>query len=352
MVRVGIFGASGYTGYELITLLANHAAAEVVFATAQSSAGQRISDLYPCPPVLGRRAQAYDLMLVNADVVWADPRPLAERIDVAFFCLPHGESIEAVKRVRQAGVRAIDLSADFRLRDAGVYTQWYKLEHTAPELLSEAVYGLPEVYREQIATAGLVANPGCYPTSVLLALYPLVQGGHLASRRIIADSKSGVSGAGRTLKIESHFVEVNENFSAYSIGRKHRHLSEIEQELAAWAGSPVRVTFSPHLLPVDRGILSTIYVTLQPGWSVERLVEHYRQAYADDLFVHVLPAGRLASLAYVVRTNRCAISFAAAGEDDFIVVSAIDNLVKGASGQAVQNMNVMFGLDETMGLLV
>ena len=350
-IRVGIFGASGYTGYELIKLLANHERAEVAFATSQTYAGQRISDLYPCPPALGQRGDRFDRVLVDVNEVWGDEAPLTERIDVGFFCLPHGDSMPMVKRVREAGVRAIDLSADFRLRDTGLYTQWYKVEHVAPDLLGEAVYGLPEVYRDRIAGADLVGNPGCYPTSVLLALYPLARGGHIAGERIIVDSKSGVSGAGRKLRLGSHFCEVNEDFRPYSIGRAHRHLPEMEQELNAWSPGVMRVTFSPHLLPVNRGILSTIYLTLEAGWSVERLVDVYREAYAEDVFVHVLPAGRLAALADVVHTNRCAISFAHAGGDDFCVVSAIDNLVKGASGQAVQNMNVMFGQDEALGLI-
>jgi len=247
-------------------------------------------------------------------------------------------------------VRALDLSADFRLRDVGVYEQWYKVPHVAPDLLEEAVYGLTEVYREQIADADLVACPGCYPTGVLLALYPLVRGDHLGDARIIVDSKSGTSGRGRKLSQGSLFVEVNENFSAYGIGRAHRHLPEMEQELAAWGCADVRMTFSPHLLPVNRGILSTIYVTLKPGWSDEGLVETYQDAYVGEPFIHVLPEGKLASLALVTHTNRCAISFAQAGQNEFIVVAALDNLLKGASGQALQCMNLMFGLDETMGL--
>jgi N-acetyl-gamma-glutamyl-phosphate reductase len=337
MIRIGIFGATGYTGYELVRLLAGHPQAEIAFATSRSSAGQRLSDLYPCP---------YDLPLIAPE--GAD----LSGVDVAFACLPHGESMPVVKQVRQAGVRAIDLSADFRLRDPQVYQRWYGLEHASPDLLPGAVYGLTEVYRDQIAGAELVANPGCYPTGALLALYPLVRGAHLAGRRVIVDAKSGVSGAGRKLSLKSHFVEVNENFSPYSIGRAHRHLSELDQELAAWGGADLRVTFSPHLLPVNRGILSTIYVTLEAGWSVERLVELYGQVYVEEPFVHVLPAGRLSSLAHVTYTNRCVLSFAEAGEDDFIVVSAIDNLIKGASGEAIQNMNVMFGLDEATGLPV
>ena len=334
MVRAGIFGATGYAGFELVQLLSVHPQVEIAFATSRGSAGQRLSDLYPSP---------LDVPLVapeEADLGAAD---------VAFTCLPHGESMAAVSAALAAGLRCVDLSADFRLRDVALYEQWYKVGHVAPELLPGAVYGLSEVYREQVAAAGLVANPGCYPTGVLLALYPLARGGHIAGGRVIVDSKSGVSGAGRSLRVGSLFCEVSGNFSAYSVGRAHRHLPEMEQELAAW-GADVRVTFSPHLLPVVRGILSTIYLTLEEGWSVDRLVELYREAYAGEPFVHVLPAGQLASLAYVNHTNRCALSFAEAGAGDFIIVSAIDNLIKGASGQAVQNMNLMFGLDETAGL--
>jgi N-acetyl-gamma-glutamyl-phosphate reductase len=258
----------------------------------------------------------------------------------------------AVKKAWDAGVRAIDLSADYRLRDVDTYQHWYQVEHVAPELLDLAVYGLVEVYREQIAGARLVASPGCYPTGSLLALYPLVHGKHLSSGRIIIDSKSGASGAGRKLSLTTHFCEANENFSAYKIGRAHRHTSELDQELAAWGGEGFKVTFSPHLLPVNRGILSTIYVSLESGWSVPRLVDLYQAVYADEPFVHVLPPGKLASLAHVVRTNRCAISFAEAGGGDMIIVSAIDNLIRGAAGQALQSMNVMFGMDETMGLPV
>jgi N-acetyl-gamma-glutamyl-phosphate reductase len=340
MIRVGIYGATGYVGYELVKLLENHPQAEIAFASSRSSAGKRLSDLYPSP-----YDHPYDGILV------APEQATLENVDVVYTCLPHGQSMGAVQQAWEAGVRAIDLSADYRLRDVDLYEQWYKVEHVAPELLGEAVYGLVEVYREQIAGARLVASPGCYPTSALLALYPLAVGGHLSDGRIIIDSKSGVSGAGRKLSLATHFVEVNEKLRPYSIGRAHRHTSELDQELAAWGGTGLSVVFSPHLLPVSRGILSTIYVTLETGWTVERLVELYSGMYADDPFVHVLPAGQLASLAHVVRTNRCAISFAPAG-DDFIIVSAIDNLVKGASGQAVQSMNVMYGLEETMGLPV
>jgi len=334
VIRAGIFGATGYTGYELTKLLLGHAEAEIVFATSRSNAGLQLSDLYPCP---------YDVELIAPESADLD------QCDVVFFCLPHGQSMSWVSRARSAGVRVVDLSADFRLRDVGVYERWYKVSHTAPGLLARAVYGLPEIYRDRIASADLVAGPGCYPTSVLLALYPLVRGRHLGSKRIIIDSKSGVSGAGRKASVQNLFVEIDQDFRPYAIGRTHRHLPEIEQELRVWGGD-ISVTFSPHLLPVRRGILSTIYVTLEPGWSVDRLVALYAESYVDDPFVHILPNSRLSSLSFVVNTNRCALSFASVGENEFIVVSAIDNLLKGASGQLVQCMNLMFGLDETMGL--
>jgi N-acetyl-gamma-glutamyl-phosphate reductase len=287
-------------------------------------------------------------------------------VDVAFTCLPHAQAMPTVQRIRAAGVRALDLSADFRLRDVATYERWYKTPHVATDLLPEVVYGLTEVYRDRIVDASLVACPGCYPTGALLALYPLAKDGHLnavqGSTRVIVDAKSGVSGAGRKAAVPYLFAELSENFKPYSIGRAHRHMSEMEQELTAWGVPDVRVTFSPHLLPVARGILSTIYVTLdapseassqapsQTPWSVERLVAHYGRVYEGEPFVRVLPAGQLASLAHAVRTNSCVISFAEVGEGEFIIVSAIDNLIKGASGQAVQNMNLMYGLDETLGL--
>ena len=340
MIRVGVFGATGYVGHELLGLLAQHEETDVVFATSRSSAGQRLSDLYPC------FGYPYDGVLV------APEQAVLDQVDVVFTCLPHGQAMGTVKEAWDAGVCAVDLSADYRLRDVDTYQQWYQVEHVAPGLLKQAVYGLVEVYREQLSSARLIASPGCYPTGSLLALYPLVRGQHLSSARIIIDAKSGVSGAGRSLSLATHFCEVNENLSAYKIGRSHRHTSELDQELAAWGGTDVNVTFSPHLLPVSRGILSTIYVSLEPGWSVSRLVELYQEAYAGEPFVHILPPGKLASLAHVVHTNRCAISFAEVGGGDYIVVSAIDNLIKGAAGQALQGMNVMFGLDETMGLPV
>jgi N-acetyl-gamma-glutamyl-phosphate reductase len=336
MVKIGILGAAGYTGYELVSIFARHAAAEVVFATSGSNAGQCLSDIYPCP----------------FDTPLCDPAeaPL-DAVDVAFLCTPHGASATLAAQVLAAGARCIDLSADFRLRDLSVYEHWYQ-KHTAPELLPQAVYGLTELYRPQIAPAALVANPGCYPTGPILALAPLLRAGAVEGNRIIIDAASGVSGAGVKPTPTVHFVTVHDNYSVYKPGHTHRHVPEIEQELSAAAGVPWRIVFTPHLLPVSRGILSTIYVSLDPAWDEARILAAWESSYGAEPFINVLPAGQLATLSHVVNTNRCAISVTSAGAPgEWIVVTAIDNLVKGASGQAVQNMNVMFGLDECMGLI-
>jgi len=256
-----------------------------------------------------------------------------------------------VQRLRAASVPTVDLSADFRLDSAADYERWYRVKHTATELLPEAVYGLPELYRTAVQKAKLVANPGCYPTSVLLGLAPILREGLLSEPRVIVDAKSGVSGAGRKLSLTTHFVEVNEDLSLYSIGHTHFHIGEMEQEAEKLAGEPVHVTFVPHLLPVSRGILSTMYVRTTQALGAEDWMALYQEAYASEPFVEVLAAGRLATLHHVAYTNRCAISLTPVdGTDTLIVVSCIDNLVKGASGQAVQNMNLMFGLDERLGL--
>jgi N-acetyl-gamma-glutamyl-phosphate reductase len=336
MIRIGIYGATGYTGYELIGILQKHPQVEITFATSESYAGRRLSEVFPCP---------YDFSLVQLEKA-----PL-DQVEMAFLCLPHAASMEAVQRVRAAGVQAIDLSADFRLADAATYERWYETSHTASELLPEAVYGLPEVHRREIRGAELVANPGCYPTGVILGLYPLVARGLLSETRIIVDAKSGVSGAGRQPSLTTHFVEANENVSPYNIGYAHRHIGEMEQELNQVGGGPYHITFSPHLLPLNRGILSTMYVTVKNDWGLDRLLALYWEVYADQPFIHILPADQLANLRYVVGTNRCAISITQVDDQGhIIVVSAIDNLLKGASGQAVQNMNVMLGFDEGLGL--
>lgn len=334
IIKVGIVGASGYTGLELVRYLVGHPAVSITFTTSESNSGRCLSAVHPAAPPL--------------PLVAMDDAPLNE-VDVVFLCLPHAASAPKAAEALAKGVRVVDLSADFRLKDAAVYSEWYELEHPAPHLLGEAVYGLVEFARPKLGEARLVANPGCYPTSILLALQPLLAVG-AATGTIIADSKSGVSGAGRTPKLHTHFVEVVDNFSPYSIGRSHRHLPEIEQELHCWNPDAPRLIFSPHLLPVPRGILSTIYVPLKAGWDEAELHQIYQEQYKREPFVQVLEPGKLPSLAHVNYTNQCVIGLTLAGETA-VITSAIDNLGKGAAGQAVQNMNGMFGLDETAGLL-
>ncbi len=337
MITVGIFGATGYAGYELLRILARHPQATLGFASSETYAGQRYSDVYPC---------AFDDTLVAPG-----DAPL-DGVDVVFLCTPHAASAPFAVRALEAGCKCVDLSADFRLRDLATYETWYGA-HAAPQLLDEAVYGLTEIYRQEVAGARLVANPGCYPTGPLLALYPFLRQGLLTSPRVIIDAKSGVSGAGAKPSPTTHFVAVNENLSAYNVGRKHRHVPEIDQELSRFGGGQdVQVVFVPHLLPVTRGILSSIYVSLDPGWDQEALLDLWRETYADSPFVRVRPAGSLPTLAHVAGTNYCFLGLAPTGIDgDWVIVTALDNLVKGASGQAVQNMNVMCGWDETAGLL-
>lgn len=335
MIKVGIYGATGYTGYELVKLLQRHPAAEIVFATSQSYAGKTLADVFPAAPALP--------LIAGEDA-------LLDGVDCVFLCLPHAAAAATAVTALEAGVRVIDLSADFRLRDASTYTEWYAHTHPAPELLAEAVYGLTEVFRDDLPGARLVANPGCYPTSVLLALRPLLLSDIAISGPIIADSKSGVSGAGRTPSATTHFVEVADNFSPYKIGRSHRHLPEMEQAIHWWRNDAPSLIFSPHLLPTPRGILSTLYVTLGEDVAEGDLRDLYTDAYMEEPFVRVLPAGQQASLAHVNHTNQCAIGLTLVGRT-LILTSAIDNLVKGAAGQAIQNMNVVFGCPETYGLM-
>jgi N-acetyl-gamma-glutamyl-phosphate reductase len=347
MLRIGIFGATGYTGLELLKLLVRHPAAGIVWLTSESSAGQQFGDVFPVPPVLGGH-----MLIPSAEADCAS-------VDVVFCCLPHVAAQTHVAAARQAGARVIDLSADFRLRDAATYEKWYGHPHQHADLLGEAVYGLPELRRAAIAGASLLANPGCYPTSIILGLAPLAKAGWLAGT-IIADSKSGVSGAGRTPSLKTHFVEANENLSPYSIGRAHRHLPEMEQELRLDEGrrtmddspSGWQIVFSPHLVPISRGMLSTIYVPLPTGVSEAEVRERYAAMYAAEPFVYLLPKGQVATFAHTANTNYCAIGLTfVADTSTLIVTSSIDNLGKGASGQAVQNMNVMFGMDERTGLM-
>ena len=335
MINVGIYGVTGYAGYELLRWLGRHRGARLVFATSESQAGKSLATVYPGP--------------LDVPLLAPDEAPLGEA-DVVFLGLPHGVAARTAQRARAAGVRVIDLSADFRLATPQDYMRWYKHEHPAPELLP-APYGIPELHRAALTDAALIANPGCYPTSVLLGLAPLLRAGALTDPTIIVDAKSGVSGAGRAPKQNTHFVEVNESLAPYSIGHVHRHVGEMEQEAARLSSDEApQIVFSPHLLPISRGILSTMYVRVPTDWSEERARALYAEQYAGEPFVRLLPAGQLATIAHTTHTNLCAISLTLAQPGLLIVVSSIDNLVKGAAGQAIQNMNVMFGIDETEGL--
>lgn len=334
-VKAGIYGATGYTGYELAQILWRHPQVEIGFVTSKTYAGQSLRDIFPAGP---------DLPLIDPEEV--DPGS----VDVVFLCLPHAASAATAVAALDAGTRVIDLSADFRLQDVDVYEQWYRVTHPAPHLLGEAVYGLTEFARDKLPEARLVANPGCYTTTALLALAPLMQAAVEVAGDIIVDAKSGVSGAGRTPKTNTLFVEVADNFSPYAIGRNHRHLPEMEQVVGWWHERPPRLIFSPHLLPVPRGILASIYISGLEPWLESEVRALYDAAYGQEQFVDVLPVGELATLAHVTHTNKCVMSLTFAGPM-LIITSALDNLIKGAAGQAVQNMNAMLGWPEELGLV-
>lgn len=345
MIKVGIFGATGYTGVELMKIFHRHTKARVVFAHSDSNAGLRLSDVLPCP---------FDVPLIKAD-----DAPLAD-VDVVFSCLPHAASADLCKRVIDAGKRVVDLSADFRLRDAALYEKTYKHHHAYPELLDTAVYGLPELYRQDIAAAQLIANPGCYPTTVALGAMPLIELGALADPILIADSKSGVSGAGRKPAQNTHFVEVNESLNPYGIGNVHRHVPEMNQTLNSVLSrgpgpsdaQPYKVIFSPQLLPISRGMLTMLYVTLTDAAAREDWQAIFTKRYEGEPFVRVLPKGQIATIAHTTHTNYAVLSVhtIADAPNRLLIVSCLDNLIKGASGQAAQNMNLMFGVDEKEGL--
>ena len=339
MHEVGIIGASGYTGGELLRLLCRHPSLRVGWATSRQHAG------LPAGEVFSSLRDFTDVIFSAPDLARLPPG-----LEGVFVALPHVEAMSVVPALLERGLKVVDLSADFRLRDAAVYSRAYGQPHAAPALLEEAVYGLTEHARSRVREARLVANPGCYPTATLLALLPLAQRGLLGEFGAIVDAKSGVSGAGRGLKQGSLYCEVNEGLTPYNIGR-HRHQPEMEQELAAAAGRKVRLTFAPHLVPLSRGMEATIYLMPPAGTTVHEVGALLRETYALEPFVKVLPDGKLPSVRDVAGTNLCRIGCT----DDpqggrLVVVSVIDNLVKGASGQALQNMNLMLGLPETAGL--
>ena len=339
MLNVAIVGASGYTGLELIRILYRHPEVAVTCMTSEQSAGKCIS------AVFSTLRERCDLVLENLE-----PVRVAEKADIIFTALPHKAAMEVVPTFLKLGKRVIDLSADYRLSDPEVYGAWYE-PHLNPALLKKAVYGLPEIRRAKVRGAKLVANPGCYPTSIILGLAPLLKKGLIQLDSIIADSASGVSGAGRSAKVESLYCEVNDGFKAYGVGGVHRHTPEIEQELSLLAGKALTITFTPHLAPMDRGILSTIYATPKKATTTEKLVKLYREFYAGEPFVRVLTPGNLPSTSFVRGSNFCDIApLVDSRTGRIIIISAIDNLVKGAAGQAVQNMNLVCGLPETMGL--
>ncbi len=339
MIKVGIVGGTGYTGVELLRILVNHPEAEVVAITSRAEEGLRVDELYPN-------------LRGHLDIRFSHPdAQLLSQCDVVFFATPHNVAMKMMPELLAMDIRVIDLSADFRLRDHQLWSQWYGEPHACPELLADAVYGLPELNRDRIQDAGLVACPGCYPTSVQLGLLPLLEEGLINRDNIIANAASGVSGAGRQAKIDNLLTEVSDSFKAYGVAG-HRHLPEIEQGLADIAGGDVGLTFVPHLLPMIRGIHSTLYAGLiDTDTSLASIQSLYEERYADEYFVDVLPAGSFPQTRMVKGSNMCRLAvYRPQNRDTVVVLSVIDNLVKGASGQAVQNMNIMFGLSESAGL--
>ncbi len=341
MLKVAILGGSGYTGSELLRLLLNHPQVKITSVTSERLAGSHVSDIF--------------LNIRGTDLVYESLKPveLQKKADIFFLCLPHKTSQEAAAFLYKSGKKVIDLSADYRLKSATIYEKWYKTPHKFKPLLKKAVYGLPEIYRNEIKNAYLIANPGCYPTGAILGLAPIM-GEELAEiDSIIIDSKSGVSGAGRNPALPFMFSEANESVRAYAIS-SHRHTPEIEQELSFLSKKKLNVIFTPHLIPMDRGILSTIYVHVKKNVSLTKIQETYRSFYKGAPFVRVLKNGIYPVTKTVKGSNYCDISVfldkRKKNHHTLIIVTAIDNLLKGASGQAVQNMNIMNGFEETAGL--
>ena len=338
MIRIGIVGASGYTGVELARILCNCPDVKLTVATSRQYKGKKLADVYPS-------------LAGMVDIVCEDlqAEELSDRADLFFTAVPHQTAMAIVPDLLEAGKKVVDLSADFRLHDAKVYEQWYQV-HSAQQYLPEAVYGLPELHREQIAKARLVANPGCYPTSVILGLAPLLQAGVVDPSTLVVDSKSGASGAGRLAQTGSLFCEVTDGFKAYKVG-EHRHTPEMEQEISLLSQQPVIISFTPHLLPISRGILSTMYAKLSKSVTDTEIGELYNDFYQDEHFVRLCGLGQFPATQFVRGSNFCDIGFKVDERTGrVIILSAIDNLVKGAAGQAVQNMNLMCGFPETQGL--
>jgi N-acetyl-gamma-glutamyl-phosphate reductase len=338
MIKVAIAGASGYTGLELVRLLTTHTQVKITAISSEKYQGQMLADVFPS---FGGFSDLQFTPLTPS---------IAADCDILFLALPHTTALDQMPAFLQQSCRVIDLSADFRLQSQDTFQQWYAVPHTQSEALEQAVYGLPEIHRERIKTAKLVANPGCYPTSVLLALLPILTTDWVNADSIIADCKSGVSGAGRKLALVSLFSECNEAVSAYALGT-HRHTPEIEQEISTFLGQETKITFSPHLVPMTRGMLATVYINLKKELALSELEQKYREYYVNEPFVRVLNSGTCANTHTVVASNFCDIGLAIdARAKRIIITAAIDNLVKGAAGQAIQNMNIMLGLDEKTAL--
>lgn len=340
-IPVGLVGVTGYTGMELARILACHPSLELVCATSRTGAGKSLADIYPF--VQGTRLEKLTL-------TEPDPKDLARACKLVFLAVPHGAAMDTAAELLEAGLKVVDLSADFRLKDPSVYAKWYALEHRHAHLIEKAVYGLPERYAPAIAKARLVANPGCYPTSVILGLWPALHNGLIETTDIVCDSKSGTSGAGRKAGVATLFCEIHDSFRAYGLGT-HRHTPEIEQELGALAGREMTVSFNPHILPIDRGILSTIYGKLVQDASREEVQALYEAHYRGHPWVRVLPSGKLPETRFVRGTMFCDLGLVVDRRTGrLIVCSAIDNLCRGASGQAVACANLMLDLPVDQGL--
>ena len=338
MIKVAVLGATGYAGIELVRILSSHPEVKLEILGSHSFAGEPISDVY------GNFKHVLDLNCEELDL------DRVSKCDVAFTALPHGASKDVIPSLIEKGLKVIDLSGDFRYDDIEVYEKWYGQEHSSPELLKESVYGLCELYRDKVKSARLIGNPGCYTTCSILGAYPILDMGYGESKNIIVDAKSGVTGAGRGLGLAYHFCECTENTKAYKVAT-HRHTSEIEQELSKAAGEEVMISFTPHLIPQKRGILSTIYVNLKKPCTTEELVNAYKEYYKDEYFVRVKDAGKLPETKHVAGSKFVDIGLVVDERlQRAVIVSAIDNIYKGAAGQAVQNMNLMFGLDEKTGI--
>ena len=337
MINIGIIGVTGYVGVELLRLLLNHPKVKISAISSSSFKDMEISTVYKS-------------FFEQCDLICEDMLTVIKKSDIIFTALPHGLSEEIAGEIIANGKRLIDLGADFRLDNESEYEEWYGKAFAKKELHTLSVYGLPELNRDVIKTSKIIGNPGCYPTSIELGLMPLLKSNLIKTKNIICDSKSGLTGAGRGLSLKSHYAECNESFSAYGIG-SHRHTPEIEQVLSTIAKKPVEITFTPHLLPINRGILSTIYCETKEKLTLEEIHSKYISEYKDEKFVHILPLGESAEIKHVKYTNHCYISLHQNyRKDKLIIVSCIDNMIKGAAGQAIQNLNIILEIDETTGL--